>query len=249
MYSQQDAFSTVFARVMDAQQKREVRLIRRRERERRNRASETESAEQRQVRLARRRVRDRARRVVLGATDYWLRFEWQHRGSPHVHGLAWLPNAPGVEQLLSSSDNLEAAKKEITEYADSLISTYNPAVLPDGSNIDDAPAPKTDPHVCNLPYTAVEDFDQDFADLLLPVNATPGRCSAAYCLRTKNGTQECRFGYPKPLQPNTALVVEDEPTLLTAHNDGMLVEETKFYVNNGGIVYSVKRRNNIYHLF
>ena len=25
---------------------------------------------------------------VLGATDYWLRFEWQHRGSPHVHGLA-----------------------------------------------------------------------------------------------------------------------------------------------------------------
>ena len=31
---------------------------------------------------------------ILGATDYWLRFEWQHRGSPHVHGLAWLPNAP-----------------------------------------------------------------------------------------------------------------------------------------------------------
>ena len=25
---------------------------------------------------------------VLGVTDYWMRFEWQHRGSPHVHGLA-----------------------------------------------------------------------------------------------------------------------------------------------------------------
>ena len=25
---------------------------------------------------------------ILGATDYWMRFEWQHRGSPHVHGLA-----------------------------------------------------------------------------------------------------------------------------------------------------------------
>ena len=36
---------------------------------------------------------------VLGATDYWLRFEWQHRGSPHIHGLAWLPNSPDVEQL------------------------------------------------------------------------------------------------------------------------------------------------------
>lgn len=27
---------------------------------------------------------------TLGACDYWLRFEWQHRGSPHVHVLAWL---------------------------------------------------------------------------------------------------------------------------------------------------------------
>ena len=25
---------------------------------------------------------------VFGATDYWLWFEWQHRGSTHVHGLA-----------------------------------------------------------------------------------------------------------------------------------------------------------------
>ena len=49
------------------------------------------------------------------------------------------------------------------------------------------------------------------------------RCSAAYCLRTKHGQQECRFGYPKPLQPRTVLVTEgDEPTLLTARNDGMV---------------------------
>ena len=47
-------------------------------------------------------------------------------------------------------------------------------------------------------------------------------CSAAYCLRTKHGKQECRFGYPKPLQPNTAIVTEDEPTLLTARKDGMI---------------------------
>ena len=25
---------------------------------------------------------------VLSATDYWMHFKWQHRGSPHVHGLA-----------------------------------------------------------------------------------------------------------------------------------------------------------------
>ena len=44
--------------IMDAQQRREAGLSRRRERERRNRA--LESAEEREARLARRRVRDRA---------------------------------------------------------------------------------------------------------------------------------------------------------------------------------------------
>ena len=66
---------------------------------------------------------------VLGVTDDWMRFEWQHRGSPHVHGLAWLPNAPDVEQLLSSPENVPAPlKEEITKYADGLVSTINPAV-------------------------------------------------------------------------------------------------------------------------
>ena len=45
---------------------------------------------------------------VLNATDYWFRFEWQYRGSPHVHGVAWLPNAPDVEQLLKSTENIES---------------------------------------------------------------------------------------------------------------------------------------------
>ena len=27
---------------------------------------------------------------TLKASDYWLKFEYQHRGSPHVHGVAWL---------------------------------------------------------------------------------------------------------------------------------------------------------------
>ena len=33
---------------------------------------------------------------ILGAKDYWLRFEWKHHGSPHMHGLAWLPGAPDI---------------------------------------------------------------------------------------------------------------------------------------------------------
>ena len=48
--------------IMDAQQRKEARLSRRRERERRNRT--LESAEEREARLARQRVRDRALRAA-----------------------------------------------------------------------------------------------------------------------------------------------------------------------------------------
>ena len=155
---------------------------------------------------------------VLGVTDYWMRC----RGSPHVHGLAWVPNAPNVQQLLSSPDSVpDAAKEEITKYADSLVFTINPAILPDGSNINDAPLPKTDPHICNKMYGDVEDFEQDLADLVATCQRHT-RCSAAYCLRTRNGRQQRRFGYPKPLQSQSTPVMEEEPVLLTARNDGMI---------------------------
>ena len=70
-------------------------------------------------------------------------------------------------------------------------------------------------------YGDIQDFDEDLADLVATCQRHT-RCSAAYCLRTKHGKQECRFGYPKPLQPHTTIIAEDEPTLLTARNDGMI---------------------------
>ena len=103
-----------------------------------------------------------------------------------------------------------------------VVSTINPAVLQDGSNVDEAPPPKTNPHICNRSYLEVEDFDLDLADLIATCQRHT-RCSAAYCLRTRNGQQKCRFGYPKRLQPETALVTEDnDPVLLTARNDGLI---------------------------
>jgi hypothetical protein len=68
----------------------------------------------------------------------------------------------------------------------------------------------------------VDNFEEDLSDLI----ATCQRhtcCSAVYCLRTRNGQQKCRFGYPKPLQPETSLVTEDgDPVVLTARNDGLI---------------------------
>ena len=116
-----------------------------------------------------------------------------HRGSPHVHGLAWLQDAPNVEALISeatpvnmaahvgattsvasanvgvgsstdehagtvgdavtgseaSADSMPtAAQREFLDYVDRMVTTVNPAVLTDGSNVADAPLPKTNPHIC-----------------------------------------------------------------------------------------------------
>ena len=160
---------------------------------------------------------------VLGATDFWLRFEWQHRGSPHVHGLAWLPDAPDVEDIMASSESsTDIARWPLIQHVDKIVCTVNPAILLDGTNADNAPPPKTNPHICNRSYAEVEDFDQDLTDLIATCQRHT-RCSAAHCLRTSNGQQKCRFGFPKPLQPETTLITEEgEPTLLTARNDGII---------------------------
>ena len=142
---------------------------------------------------------------VLKATDYWMRFEWQHRGSPHVHGVAWLPNAPDVEKLLKSTDNIESVKEEIIQYANKVVTTINPAVAPDGSDVDDAPPPVTQPHICNKSYLDIEDCHKDLSQLIATCQRHT-RCSEAYCLRTRHGKQACRFGYPKPLQPETTII-------------------------------------------
>ena len=157
---------------------------------------------------------------ILKAKDYWLRFEYQHRGSPHVHGVAWLEDAPDVEKVLASGNT-----SSLITFINKTVTTINPAVLPDGSNVSDAPLPKTNPHVCNKAYSEVEDHHQDLCDLIATCQRHT-RCSAAYCLRTKHGVQQCRFGYPKPLQPESAIVRDEEnnhePALITARNDGLI---------------------------
>ena len=46
---------------------------------------------------------------ILGAQDYWFRYEWQHRGSVHVHGMAWLKGAPRAENLLHADPVIRQA--------------------------------------------------------------------------------------------------------------------------------------------
>ena len=158
---------------------------------------------------------------ILGTTDYWLRYEWQHRGSPHIHGLAWLRNAPNAEETLASPDNY-SQKEGLLRFVDSIVCTCNPAVSPDGSNLDDAPLPRTNPHICSHPYSDIHDYQQDLIDLVATCHRHT-RCSTSYCLQRKQGNQVCRFGYPKPLQSQTNFTSENgEVEILTARNDTLV---------------------------
>ena len=47
--------------------------------------------------------------------DWWYRVEFQHRGSPHVHMLLWIENAPKYG---------ESEYYEVIEYADSIMTCH-----------------------------------------------------------------------------------------------------------------------------
>ena len=183
---------------------------------------------------------------VLGASDYWFRFEWQHRGSPHVHGVAWFADAPDAQRAATAADSSDSAQQQLLQYVEKIVSTTNPAVQPDGSDADAAPHAQTNPHICNKSYAEVDDFNQDLIDLIATCQRHT-RCSASYCLRTKNGQQKCRFGYPQPLQPETCLVTEDgDPKLLTARNDPLINSHNPVQLSawraNVDMQYIVSRR-------
>lgn len=159
---------------------------------------------------------------VLNVRDYWMWFEWQYHGSPHVHGVVWLSDAPGVHQAFTSTETLINIRQQIINFIDSVVCTTNPAVLPDGSNASDAPMSQTNPHICNKSYFNVVDHCQDLKELAVTCQRHT-QCSPAYCLRTKNGKQQCRFGYPKDFQPNATVSTADGDIVLqTARNDGLV---------------------------
>jgi hypothetical protein len=57
------------------------------------------------------------------ATNYWCRYEWQHRGSPFVHGFLWLKDAPNMDTLnWDDPVQIRFAK----EYFDIFVHAFNP---------------------------------------------------------------------------------------------------------------------------
>ena len=120
--------------------------------------------------------------------DSWFRVEYQSRGSPHVHGLLWLPGAPNILDV--NVDLIEAAA-----FYDKFISAQNPF-----PNIGDFQNFLSDAHPCEKKYSEVIDRQRDLGELVNMCHLHT-RCMVGRCL--KNG--KCRFGYPKKFESQTVL--------------------------------------------
>ncbi|XP_066915540.1 uncharacterized protein [Clytia hemisphaerica] len=168
----------------------------------------------------------------LNAEWHWYRFEFAvMRGSIHCHGLAKLKSDPGICELtekalqgflaketLSNQTEIDlenntllhvaimegnSAERQICDYVDSLMTAINPI---------DGPAnewEKPSVHPCKIRLEDIpeEDLEQDYIDLANSVQRHT-KCSSAYCLRTKNDKQECRFKFPFESCEKTHLIFE-----------------------------------------
>lgn len=141
--------------------------------------------------------------------DYWYRIEYQNRGSPHIHGVAWLPDAPDVRNLSTDED-----KEKARLYFDNLITCINPDISFMPSLV----------HPCSKSLSDVVNLDEDLIELINHVQRHT-KCSKFYCLKfdKKTKTVKCRFGFPKDLLSETTITeINGILDILFARNDALL---------------------------
>lgn len=69
--------------------------------------------------------------------EHWYRYEWQHRGSGHVHGFLWLKNGPNIDNV--NFENVDE-RQQLAEFFSQRVFTHTP--------IPNHPQPATNP--CQL---------------------------------------------------------------------------------------------------
>ncbi|RXK36573.1 hypothetical protein M231_06114 [Tremella mesenterica] len=151
---------------------------------------------------------------LLKVKDFWLRYEWQSRGSGHIHGLLWLEDGPSVEGLKQGGDQL---KQSFIDYWKDKVSAINPSI----------DLPRASKHPSSRPH---EDMTYDHTSLAEHLNRIQRhtRCSQ-YCLKRPKGSEPtaepiCRFRFPRPLCTTASLAPNDRDILQLSipRNDPLL---------------------------
>jgi ATP-dependent DNA helicase PIF1 len=156
---------------------------------------------------------------MFKVTDHWWRFEWQHRGSSHIHGFLWIEDAPNIEQL--KLDDPESIRVFIA-FWDPIVSTWNP-----GTPGTENEVPPSAQHPSAMLPSTLTDSQRELAQMLNRVQRHT-KCAAGYCLRRHKTTGEeyCRFKFPFDLSDVTFIKESVQKAgvaeLITRRNDALL---------------------------
>ena len=123
---------------------------------------------------------------VFNVKDYWYRFEWQSRGSPHIHGVLWLRDEPNYDINSISDEQLQL----LTEYFNKLCTAVHPSL----NNEKSAQHP-SQTIFSDVPET---DYIDDLSNLINTFQRHT-KCGS-YCLKKVDGKLQCRFHFPHDLQ-------------------------------------------------
>lgn len=148
--------------------------------------------------------------------DYWSRFEWQHRGSPHIHSVIWIEDAPDVRTFDSATP---AELQDHVQFYDRLVSAMNP-------NVAEPPAER---HPSRVWGNEVRLNDEtQFAQLLNRVQRHTNH--GPTCLKGPVGRQTCRFNYPKQINSSSKLEKDDKGIwqFIPKRNDCLLNDHNMF---------------------
>lgn len=120
---------------------------------------------------------------IFKVRDSWYRYEWQSRGSPHVHGILWFDGAPTF-----NVDDLDDLQMEILRaYFDEFCFAINP----EPQTVDTPPCLK---NCSDVPRSEIETHMTSMLNFVQR-HSRHGQ----YCLRKRNkGDIVCRFKFPKP---------------------------------------------------
>ncbi|RHZ57019.1 hypothetical protein Glove_395g64 [Diversispora epigaea] len=135
--------------------------------------------------------------------QWWYRFEWQHRGSVHVHGIGMIQDGPAIEW--EKIKNNENAMDNIVKYINTLVTTINPGI--------NASVPGR--HSCQKEHSELHDDLLDYTDLANKLQRYT-RCSPSYCICVNK--KEIIMARNDPLiNPYNRLQLssqEDEPSII-----------------------------------
>ncbi|KAJ3505917.1 hypothetical protein NLJ89_g7163 [Agrocybe chaxingu] len=178
---------------------------------------------------------------LLGIKDFWYRYEWQERGSGHIHGFLWMKDAPKVDEINFDllkhpgcviPPDQEEKMRQFTAFWDRIISTWNPFPHHDENQ------PLLGENPCSKDRASAQYTKQELADLLNWVERHT-KCMPGYCQvkRKVTGQSEpqtfCRFDYPMALRHEAGIGLDSkfrvrfEPRrndrLLNTHNVAMIL--------------------------